>query len=99
MADLIVVYWRDIPAQIIVKAGRKSAKRELSKRFVEAIDRVAMREGLAATGDYLDQWRRGDPVPCGDDLEAEADRALQRIEAAYPADLLKSLGHTGAQQS
>ena len=98
MAELIVVYWRDIPAQVIVKAGRKSAKRELSKRFIEAIDRVAMREEVAATGDYLEQWRRGDPVPCGDDLEAEADCAMQLIEAEFPADRLRSLGHTGAPQ-
>ena len=28
MAQLTIVYWRDIPAQVIVKAGRRSAKRE-----------------------------------------------------------------------
>jgi len=33
MADLIVVYWRDIPAQVIVKKGRQNAKRELPLRF------------------------------------------------------------------
>ena len=26
MAEKVVVYWRDIPAQVIVKAGRKTAK-------------------------------------------------------------------------
>jgi len=29
-----VVYWRDIPAQVICKAGRTTAKRELDKRFI-----------------------------------------------------------------
>ncbi|TJW83977.1 MAG: hypothetical protein E5X43_21975, partial [Mesorhizobium sp.] len=43
MADLIVVYWRDIPAQVIVKKGRQNAKRELPLRFTEAIDMSAMR--------------------------------------------------------
>ncbi|TIT71617.1 MAG: hypothetical protein E5W56_21600, partial [Mesorhizobium sp.] len=43
MADLIVVYWRDIPAQVIVKKGRQNAKRELPLRFTEAIDMCAMR--------------------------------------------------------
>ena len=42
MAEKIVVYWRDIPAQVIVKAGRKSAKRQLTERFEQAIDRAAM---------------------------------------------------------
>ena len=34
MADLIIVYWRDIPAQVIVKKGRQNAKRELPLRFL-----------------------------------------------------------------
>ena len=42
MANLIVLYWRDIPSQVIVKAGRASAKRELSERFIRAIDAAAM---------------------------------------------------------
>ena len=31
MAQLTVVYWRDIPAQVIVKQGRQSAKRQLDE--------------------------------------------------------------------
>ena len=39
LAERIIVYWRDIPAQVIVKAGRRSvAKRELPVRFMQAID-------------------------------------------------------------
>ena len=38
MADKVVVYWRDIPAQVIVKAGRKTAKRA-ARRAVRAGDR------------------------------------------------------------
>ena len=30
MASLTIVYWRDIPSQVIVKSGRSAAKRELS---------------------------------------------------------------------
>ncbi len=59
MADRIIVYWRDIPAQVIIKQGRKSAKRELSLRFTEAIDMCAMRTGAAETDDYLAEWRKG----------------------------------------
>ena len=62
MAKCIVLYWRDIPAQIVVKAGRRSAKRPLSGRFQEAIDAAAMRAGLAGTDDYLSAWRRGNPA-------------------------------------
>ena len=91
MASLTILYWRDIPAQVIAKAGRTSAKRELPLRFTEAIDMAAMRSGAAATDDYLAAWRRGDPQPCGDDLEAEASAAASRLEAEYDKDRLKSL--------
>lgn len=74
MANLITVYWRDIPAQVIVKKGRTSAKRELSLRFTEAIDMCAMRSGAHETDDYLADWRRGAPESVSDDLEAEADK-------------------------
>ncbi len=91
MATLQIVYWRDIPAQVIVKAGRKSAKRELPLRFTEAIDMCAMRVGARDADAYLEDWRKGDAQPAGDDLEAEADRVSQALEAEYTQDRLKAL--------
>ncbi|MDD9909314.1 MAG: virulence factor [Ahrensia sp.] len=92
MAQLQIVYWRDIPAQIMVKAGRRNqAKRELSLRFTEAIDMAAMRSGAAETDDYLAEWRRSDPVAVGEDLEAEAQDAADKIEAEYDRERLKAL--------
>jgi len=99
MADLIIVYWRDIPAQVIVKKGRQNAKRELSLRFTEAIDMCAMRTGAAETDDYLAEWRKADPTPVGDDLEAEADKALTDIEAKYDRERLVALVKAGGREN
>jgi hypothetical protein len=99
MASLQIVYWRDIPAQVIVKAGRKSvAKRELPLRFTEAIDMCAMRSGAAETDDYLAEWRRSDPVDVGDDLEAEAEKAAQDIETTYNKERLLALVKAGGHE-
>lgn len=95
MAKLTVVYWRDIPAQVIVKAGRDNAKRQLSERFEKAIDRAAMRAQLRDTDSYLSEWRRAEPVDCGDDLEAEAEAAAQRLESDYDEDRLRALVSAG----
>src|SRR5258708_8522883 len=84
MPALVVVYWRDIPAQVIAKRGRTAAKRQLSERFEKAIDRAAMRAKLRDTDSYLNEWRRADPVPCGDDLEAAAVQAAARPEKERP---------------
>ncbi len=91
MADRIIVYWRDIPAQVIIKAGRKTAKRELPERFVQAIDRCAMKIGARDTDTYLAEWRRGAPEPVGDDLEAEADAAFALLVGAFGNEELKIL--------
>ena len=99
MADLIVVYWRDIPAQVIVKKGRANAKRELSLRFTEAIDMAAMRSGAGDTDAYLAEWRKADPLPVGDDLEAEADRAMAEIEAAFDRERLVALAKNGGRDN
>ena len=95
MAQLIVVYWRDIPAQVIVKRGRNAAKRQLADRFEQAIDRAAMRANLRDTDSYLAEWRRAEPVECGDDLEAEAATAAERLEAEYDDARLKQLVDKG----
>jgi len=99
MADLIVLYWRDIPRQVIVKKGRQNAKRELSVRFEEAIDMAAMRSGAAGTDDYLSEWRKADPVPVGDDLEAEADKAIASLEADYSRERLVALAKSGGKEN
>ena len=99
MADLFILSWRDIPAQVVVKAGRKSAKRELPKRFIEAIDRVAMREGVVGTDAYLDQWRRSGPTPCGGDIEAEAQAAADKLERDVDAEALNRLVTAGGRTS
>lgn len=95
MAKLTVVYWRDIPAQVIVKAGRQTAKRQLSERFEQAIDRAAMRAKLRDTDSYLAEWRRAAPVECGDDLEHAADEAAQRLETEYDEARLAALVSAG----
>jgi Virulence factor len=94
MADLTVIWWRDIPAQVIAKRGRTTAKAQLSDRFQEAIDMAATRVGLIGTDEYLSQWRR-DSRTCGDDLDAEAAAEAHRLEQTYGDSLLESLVRAG----
>jgi hypothetical protein len=97
MAKLTVVYWRDIPAQVIVKAGRRTAKRHLGERFEQAIDRAAMGAKLRDSDAYLAEWRRAEPVDCSDDLEAEAEAAAQGLAAEYDQARLKALVAAGGR--
>jgi hypothetical protein len=91
MASLIVISWRDVPAQVVVKRGRETAKVQLSQRFQEAVDRAAMRAGRGSSDAYLEDWRRAAPQPCGDELQAEAQAAAEAIEARYTDEDLERL--------
>lgn len=98
MASLTVLYWRDIPSQVVVKSGRSAAKRQLSERFIRAIDAAAMHAGAKSEDAYLAEWRRGEPVPCGDDLEEEAAAAAARLEKEYDTHRLAMLArHDGRE--
>jgi len=89
--QLIVVYWRDIPAQIVVKQGRRAAKRPLPEHFEQAIDRCAMKVGARDTDAYLAEWRRGEPVPVEGDIEELATAEAARLEAEFDPERIKAL--------
>jgi hypothetical protein len=91
MANLIIISWRDIPAQVIVKRGRETAKVQLSARFQEAVDRAAMRAGKGSSDAYLADWKRSEPRPCGEDLNAEAAAEAAKLEARYTDEDLERL--------
>jgi hypothetical protein len=91
MGKLTVIYWRDIPAQVVAKERRTSAKRQLTNRFEAAIDRAAMRAKMSASDDYIGEWRRSAATACGDDLERAAEQAAQQLENDYTDDRLSAL--------
>lgn len=100
MAKLIIVYWRDIPAQVIGKAGRNTFKKQLSNRFQEAIDRAAMRAGRGSSDLYLSEWRRESREVAASGLRSEVDRVAAELESGMTDDdllrLVRSKGNDEA---
>lgn len=85
------VYWRDIPAQVIVGKGRRGAKVPLPERFEQAIDRAAMRVGARDADAYLAEWRKVEIGEVeGDAFEIAAAEAA-RLDAEYDAETLRTL--------
>jgi hypothetical protein len=91
MNELTIVYWRDIPAQVIVGKGRRGAKVQLSERFEQAIDRAAMRTGAAETDAYLAEWRKVASGAVEGDAQEAAKAAADRLEAEFDTARLKAL--------
>lgn len=91
MPEVTIVYWRDMPAQVIVGRGRRGTKAPLPERFEQAIDRAAMKSGAAESDDYMAGFRKADPYSAdGTDAEAAA-AAVARIEAEYDPERIKTL--------
>lgn len=95
MADVTIVFWRDIPAQVIVGRGRRAVKAPLPERFEQAIDRAAMKSGMAGTDEYLSQWHKAAPYPVDGDASEIATAEAARIDAEYGPDRLKGLINAG----
>jgi len=91
MPDVTIVYWRDMPAQVIVGKGRRGAKAPLPERFEQAIDRAAMKCGAAETDAYLDGFRKAAPYPVEGDQADIAPAEAARIDAEYDTARLKTL--------
>jgi hypothetical protein len=91
MPDVVIVYWRDIPAQVIVGKGRSAAKRPLPERFEQAIDRCAMKIGAKDADLYLAEWRKAPPVPQEGEAQDIAASEAARLDAEYGKDRLRQL--------
>jgi hypothetical protein len=90
-----VIQWRDIPAQVKVRAGKKRKGQPLSKRFQAAISAAALRAGKTDSKEYMSEWhtsdwqeRKGEPEALIEDLVAE-------IENSYPTSRLQALVRQG----
>jgi hypothetical protein len=91
MPDVTVVYWRDIPAQVLVGNGRRGSKRQLEERFEQAIDRAAMKIGAEDTDSYLAEWRKAAAYALDGDPDQIAEAEAQRLEVEYDKDRIKAL--------
>jgi len=91
MVDVTIVFWRDIPAQVIVGKGRRGAKRQLPERFEQAIDRAAMKVGADATDAYLAEWRKAPAGQVEGDPEEVAEAEAARLDAEYDQDRIRTL--------
>jgi hypothetical protein len=91
MPDVTIVYWRDIPAQVIVGKGRRGTKAPLPERFEQAIDRAAMKVNAKDSDAYLAEWRKADPFSVEGDPQEIAAAQAARLDAEYDKERLVAL--------
>lgn len=93
--SLVLISWRDIPAQVNGGSGENRVQRILPRRFQRAIDRAAMVAGKTQASEYVGEWRR--TVIPGDaaDPESAAMATAAELEEAFPRQRLDEFVKTG----
>lgn len=94
MGKLTVIFWRDIPAQVVGQQGRKRCKKVLEDRFAAAIDRAAMRAGKGSSDAYLEEWRR-ESRPFDGELESTVSAEAERLQSQFSDGVLEATVKAG----
>ncbi|MBA3287366.1 MAG: virulence factor [Acidimicrobiia bacterium] len=92
--EVVVILWRDIPAQVNSQVGRDRHQVLLSDRFQRAIDRAKRKAHITTAQEDVAQWRRTS-APLTGDLQAAAEAEAARLEAAYSTSRLGMLAFAG----
>jgi hypothetical protein len=92
--EIVVIMWRDIPAQINGKVGDDKHGVVLPHRFQKAIDRAAMVAGKKTAQEYVGEWRRTS-YPVAGALVDTVESIAATIEAEFTNERLHTLVDNG----
>lgn len=91
MAQLKIVYWRDIPGQVVIREGRRSTRLRLPGRFMQAIERAAYRLKKKQQDALFEPWHDVTQPLDGADIRIQARRLVQQLESHYTEEVLETL--------
>jgi hypothetical protein len=98
-SGLVVIFWRDIPAQVNAGSGAEKHQVILPRRFQRAVDDAAMVAGKKTASEYVGEWRRvamAVPDDAGG-MQAAAEREAHRLDDAFPRERLQQLVANGGR--
>lgn len=96
MAQLKIVYWRDIPGQVVYKEGRRNTRLRLPARFMDAIARAAYRLKKQHKDALFDPWHDVAQTVDGD-VRQQAELLISQLEEQYPDAVLENLIRTSGK--
>ena len=96
--EVVVILWRDIPAQVNGQSGRERHQVLLDPKFQRAIDRAKRKARIVTAQQDVAQWRRVS-TPCGGDPAAAADATAKRLDAEYTVERLGRIAFNGGVET
>ena len=92
--EVVVIMWRDIPAQVNGQAGRRRHQVPLDPKFQRAIDRAKRKAHIVTAQEDVAQWRRVS-TPCDGDPAAAAQETAGQLDAEYSEERLGKIAFNG----
>ena len=92
MASYQIIAWKNVPAMVEARDSSETVTRQLSDRFQQLIDSVAMRLGLQDQDAYLDLWSRGAAQERTGTAAEVADAVAAELEARFPEFIADAFG-------
>lgn len=92
--EVVVIMWRDIPAQVNGQAGRNRHQVLLPTKFQRAIDRAKRKASIHTAAEDVAQWRRVSS-PADGDPATEAAAVADRLDSEYSEARLGRIAYNG----
>ena len=89
MARYRIVHWKDVPSLVEAADGDRTASEQLSQKFQDLIDALAMREGATEGDAYLEGWGQGAWLERAGSPDEVADAVAAELEDGFQALLMK----------
>lgn len=93
-AVIVIIKWRDIPAQVNAQFGRERFQLVLSAKFQRAIDRAKRKAHIYTAEEDVAQWSR-ETLPLEGTMEDAAKAVVDRLESQYSREHLGRLAYAG----
>jgi hypothetical protein len=90
VSKLKIVYWRDIPGQVVIREGRRSTRLRLPARFMKAIERAGYRLKKKQQDALFEPWHDV-THPFDGDIKEQAKQLVQQLEEQYTEEVLETL--------
>jgi Virulence factor len=89
MARYRIVHWKEIPSVVEVTDGDRTEREQLSQKFQDLIDALAMRDSATAEDAYLEGWGQGEWLERPGSAAEVARAVAAELEQGFQALLMK----------
>ena len=88
MANVQVMYWKEIPVQVQAQDDSSRVSVPLDARFQQGVDAVSMFDGSSGGEDYLMAWEWSEYGEVEGSARAAAELVAERYNSRFPVDFV-----------